>query len=91
MLRCDGFGNLILDAREEQLVALGARPGDSLAVGHAGRVHSARYASTFADVPAGALLLYEDAQRMIALAVNQGSAAELLGLGRDDELSISAA
>ena len=88
VLRCDGFGNLILDAREEQLVALGARPGDGLAVDHAGRVHSARYASTFADVPAGALLIYEDAQRMIALAVNRGSAAELLGARRDDELVV---
>jgi S-adenosylmethionine hydrolase len=88
VLRSDGFGNLILDAREEQLVALGARPGDSLAVDHAGRVHGARYALTFADVPAGALLLYEDAQRTIALAVNRGSAAELLGAGRDDELVV---
>lgn len=88
VLRCDGFGNLILDALEEQLVALGARPGDALAVHHAGRVHGARYASTFADVPSGALLLYEDAQRMIALAVNRGSAAELLGAGRDDELVV---
>jgi S-adenosylmethionine hydrolase len=88
VLRCDGFGNLILDAREEQLVALGARPGDALAVDHAGRVHSARYALTFADVPTGALLIYEDAQRMIALAVNRGSAAELLEAGRDDELVV---
>jgi S-adenosyl-L-methionine hydrolase (adenosine-forming) len=88
VLRCDGFGNLILDAREAQLAAIGARPGDALAVHHAGTVHVALYASTFADVPAGALLLYEDAQQMLALAVNRGSAAELLGAGRDDELVV---
>jgi S-adenosylmethionine hydrolase len=88
VLRCDGFGNLVLDARPEQLAALGARAGDALAVHHAGEVHGARYATTFADVPPGSLLLYEDAQQMIALAVNRGSAAELLGAVRDDELAV---
>jgi S-adenosylmethionine hydrolase len=42
-------------------------------------------------VPAGELLLYEDAQRMLALAVNRGSAEQLLGAVRDDELRLSAA
>jgi S-adenosyl-L-methionine hydrolase (adenosine-forming) len=88
VLRCDGFGNLMLDARTEQLAALGVGPGDALAVQHGGRAHRVRYAATFADVPAGSLLLYEDAQRMIALAVNLGSAAELLGADRDDELVV---
>jgi S-adenosylmethionine hydrolase len=88
VLRLDNFGNLILDACSEQLAELGARPGDALAVRHAGRVHTARYAATFADVPAGRLLIYEDAQRMIALAVNRGSAAELLAASRDDELVV---
>jgi S-adenosylmethionine hydrolase len=88
VLRCDGFGNLVLDAREEQLAALGARLGDALAVHHAGRQHEALYGATFADVAPGSLLLYEDAEQMIALAVNRGSAAELLGAGRDDELVV---
>jgi S-adenosylmethionine hydrolase len=39
-------------------------------------------------VAAGELVIYEDAQRMIALAVNLGSAAELLGAARDDELTV---
>ena len=43
------------------------------------------------DVAAGELLLYEDAQHMVALAVNQGSAARLLGAARDDELVVRAA
>jgi S-adenosylmethionine hydrolase len=60
-------------------------------VRHGGRAHSARRAGAFADVPAGELLLYEDAQRMLALAVNRGSAEQLLGAVCDDELRLSAA
>lgn len=88
VLRADTFGNLILDARAEQLAALGARPGDVVSVDLGGRSHAARYAWTFADVAPGELLLYEDAQRMLALAVNRGSAAELLDVGRDGELAV---
>jgi hypothetical protein len=86
VLRFDSFGNVILDADAGQLAALGVRLGETMTVGHAGRVHTVRYASTFADVPAGALLGYEDAQRMLALAVNRGSAAELLHAEPGDEL-----
>ncbi len=57
----------------------------------AGHVHAGRYASSFADVAPGELLLYEDAQRMAALAVNRGSAAERLGAERDDEILLRAA
>jgi S-adenosylmethionine hydrolase len=88
VLRADTFGNLILDARAEQLAALGARPGDVVSVDLGGRTRAARYARAFADVAPGELLLYEDAQRMLAVAVNRGSAAELLDVGRDDELVV---
>lgn len=91
VLHGDRFGNLILDASPEQLAQLGARDGSAFTVEHAGRVHAARLAGAFADVPAGELLVYEDAQHMVALAVNQGSAAKLLGAGRDDELLVRAA
>lgn len=88
VLRSDTFGNLILDATNEQLIALGAMPGDTLTVSHSGAVRTARYAATFAEVTPGELLIYEDATRMVALAVNRGSAAELLGAGADDELTV---
>ena len=35
----------------------------------------ATYAQTFADVTPGELLVYEDAYRTLALAVNRGDAA----------------
>jgi S-adenosylmethionine hydrolase len=46
------------------------------------------FTGTFADVPPGELLLYEDASRSLALAVNRGSAAELLGLAPDAEVRL---
>ena len=88
VLRSDTFGNLILDAATEQLLALGALPGGTLTVGHAGAKRTARYAATFAEVTPGELLIYEDATRMLALAVNRGSAAALLGAGAGDELKL---
>jgi S-adenosylmethionine hydrolase len=60
----------------------------TLSVSAAGRVHDARHASTFAEVPAGELLLYEDALQMATLAVNLGSAAARLGIGPGEELVV---
>ncbi|HEY6760952.1 MAG TPA: SAM-dependent chlorinase/fluorinase [Baekduia sp.] len=80
----DRFGNVMLDVEHAELTESGFRLGQGVEVnGRAGV-----YATTFADVPAGELLLYEDAYRTLALAVNRGSARELLGLSRDDELRI---
>jgi S-adenosylmethionine hydrolase len=88
VLLCDVFGNLTLDGSPQQLHALRAKPGDGLTVEYAGTTHAARYAFAFADVAAGELLLYEDSRGTLALAVNRGSAAELLGAGREDELLV---
>ncbi|MDX6640582.1 MAG: hypothetical protein QOF12_1593 [Solirubrobacteraceae bacterium] len=75
----DGFGNVQLDVSHEQLSGSGLRLGRPvLANGE-----PAQYARTFADVAAGELLLYEDAYRTLALAVNRGSAAARLGLAPD--------
>lgn len=91
VLRADHFGNLILDASHALLSSVGVRLGEKVLVEVRGRVHAGRYASTFADVAPGELLLYEDAQRMAALAVNRGSAAEHLAAGRDAEILLRSA
>jgi S-adenosylmethionine hydrolase len=91
VLRRDTFGNLILDAAHEQLVELGVQLGDVLAIDHNGLRHTAVYAETFAEVTPRELLIYEDAQEMVSLAVNRGSAAQLLAAEQDDELLIRAA
>ena len=81
----DRFGNVTLDLEHDELAGFG------LKLGHRVRVlgQDAVYATTFADVQAGQLLIYEDAYRTLALAVNRGSAAELLGLELDGEVRIS--
>jgi S-adenosylmethionine hydrolase len=88
VLRADNFGNLILDASREQLAGAGLAVGARLSVEAAKRAHAARYVSTFAEVGPGELLLYEDASQMVALAINRGSAADRLGIGRDGELVV---
>jgi S-adenosylmethionine hydrolase len=88
VLRSDHFGNLILDASPEQIAEAGIRLGEALSVEVGGRLHAGRYASTFADVPPGELLLYADALQMAALAVNRGSAATHLGVARLEALLV---
>ncbi len=82
VLGSDGFGNVALAVTADELAAVGIRPGGSVSV--AGR--PARYGRTFADAVAGGLVLYEDAGGDLALAVNGGSAAEVLGVGAGDEV-----
>jgi S-adenosylmethionine hydrolase len=54
----------------------------------AARVIDVTHAIPRHDVRTGALVLYEDGERMAALAVNRGSAMALLGVERDDELIV---
>jgi S-adenosyl-L-methionine hydrolase (adenosine-forming) len=88
VLRADHFGNLSLDASPAQFEQAGLKLGRTLAIEIAGHTFPARYVSSFADVAAGELLLYEDSRRMTAIAVNRGSAAERLGAERDQELLV---
>ena len=83
----DRFGNVTLDVEHEELTFAGLRLGRSVGVND----RQAVYAVTFADVAPGRLLLYEDAYRTLALAVNRGSAREALGLVLDDALRITPA
>jgi S-adenosylmethionine hydrolase len=87
----DRFGNVQLDAAHEDLIDLGLGMGSAVAVAAGGdRRAPAHYVRTFADVAAGELLLYEDADRVLAVAVSHGSAAERLAVATGDELWIRA-
>ena len=86
-LAFDRFGNVMLDVEHPELAGSGLKLGHPVTVND----EPAHYARTFTDVPPGQLLLYEDAYRTLALAVNRGSARDLLGVERDGELRISAA
>ncbi|MEA2480979.1 MAG: hypothetical protein QOJ07_2901 [Thermoleophilaceae bacterium] len=83
-LTIDGFGNIALNASHEDALAAGITLGRQVVVGG----HVGVFVQTFADVSSGELLLYEDAWRSLALAVNRGDAAALLGAERDSDLRI---
>jgi S-adenosylmethionine hydrolase len=86
----DRFGNASLDARPEDLMGIGATLGERVALDLGdGELHQARYARTFAEASAGDLIIYEDAYRAVALAVNRRDAASSLGLRIDSEVRLS--
>jgi S-adenosyl-L-methionine hydrolase (adenosine-forming) len=86
----DSFGNVILDATHSELIERGLRLGDRVAVRTGGRRVRGTVARTFSDVASGSLLLYEDAGGSLALAVNGGDAAALLGVRAGDEVRLEA-
>jgi hypothetical protein len=87
----DGFGNVQLDVGHDELAGSGLRLGHSLELQIGEReAHSAHYVRTFADVDPDELLIYEDAYRMLAVAISHGDAAGRLGIAVDDELRIRA-
>jgi S-adenosylmethionine hydrolase len=80
----DRFGNVMLDVEHAELADSGLRLGRRVSVNDTDAI----YAQRFGDVPAGELLLYEDAYRTLSLAVNRGSARDELDIAPDDELRI---
>ncbi len=85
----DRFGNLQLNVGHEDVAQSGLRLGRAASVEPGdGSAHPVHYVRTFADAVPDELLLYEDAQRRLAVAVNHGDASQRLGLGVDDELRI---
>ena len=84
----DHFGNVGLNVDHDQLAGTSITLGGKVEVGAHGERYLATYAQTFADVSAGELLVYEDAYRTLALAVNRGDAAGTLALRPDDEVRL---
>lgn len=80
----DRFGNVQLDAE-----ALALQPGESVAISVRGESWPGVYGRTFGDAPVGDLIVYEDSDGRLAVAVNQGSAVERLGISVGDELRIA--
>ena len=87
-LICDRFGNVALDVGHDRLQGSGLRLGEPVEVEVGDRMRMATYAHTFADVEPGELLVYEDAYRTLALAVNRGDAAAMLGVEPDAEVRL---
>ncbi len=78
----DAFGNVQLNVRPAELEAAGLGPLVTLGVREIPRT------ATFADVSNGACAAIVDSQGYVALVVNRGSAANLLGLSVGDAVVI---
>src|SRR5436190_2949687 len=87
----DRYGNVSLNMGHADLLALGLPLGSRTQVAVGERSAEAVVVQTFADVPEGQLLLYEDAWGSIALAINRGDAAAELRIGVDDEVGVAPA
>ncbi len=85
----DRFGNLALAATRSDLDAAGIEAGMELEIEVGEKRERALVGGTFADVPSGEIVLYEDSYGSVALAVNGGDAARRLGAGRGARIGIS--
>ena len=96
VLLVDRFGNASLDIGHADLAGSGLTLGKPVEIEvrakgggsgggppDAGERFIATFAQTFADVRPGDVILYEDAYRMLAVAVNRGDAGSALRLSPD--------
>lgn len=91
VLFVDSFGNSRLAGGPTDLAALRGRldPGDRFTISVGDRRTTVGWQPTFGAVPPGTPILYEDADYDgLAIGVNQGSAADLLGLTTDTAVHI---
>jgi S-adenosyl-L-methionine hydrolase (adenosine-forming) len=84
----DRFGNAALNVGHEDMAGTGITLGGTVELEVAGERYLATYAQTFADVRPGELIVYEDAYRTLAVAINRGDAAATLALRPDAELRL---
>jgi len=89
VLIVDRFGNVQLNLTTADLSAVGVEPGTRVEIEVGLQRFYACAASTFADVRIGDVVLYEDAYGNVALAINGGSAAEMLAARPGDTLAVS--
>ena len=88
VLYVDHFGNMQLNLTREDLEQADVLPGITVELELALERFYATTARTFGDARAGDIILYEDAYRNVAIAINGGSAAELFGVSAGQEVRI---
>jgi S-adenosyl-L-methionine hydrolase (adenosine-forming) len=84
----DAFGNVTLNLDASMLAGGPLKPGERLEVRAPDGRFQALWARTFADVGPADVLLFEDSSGALAIAVSGGSAAGLLNLERDSEITL---
>jgi S-adenosyl-L-methionine hydrolase (adenosine-forming) len=90
-LYVDRFGNIQLNLTSRELERVGIVPGTKVEVEVRFERYYAVAARTFADVRTGDIVLYEDAYRNIALAINSGDAARMFSARVGQEVLLSPA
>jgi hypothetical protein len=79
VLYVDSFGNMITNISSENLTKIGIAAASTIEVVIGSRIFKAVKASTYSEVAEGKLIVIPDGSHgFIEIAVNQGSAAELL-------------
>ncbi len=76
----DRFGNVQLSVTGPDAARAGLVPGRPATLAWSGNERTVAFATTFGEVAPGELVGYQDSAGYIAIAVNGGSAAQLLGL-----------
>jgi S-adenosylmethionine hydrolase len=84
----DGYGNVTLDLDAGMLADGPLRPGSALEIRAPDGTFEGTWARTFADVGPSDVLLFEDSSGSLALAVSGGSAAGLMNLSPDAEVTL---
>jgi S-adenosylmethionine hydrolase len=89
VIATDGpFGNLVTNLDAEDFLKLGYERGQSVPVRVGGKPMVIKFVKTFSDVGLKQPLLYIDSRGRVALAVNQGSFAEVYGVKPPVELFV---
>jgi S-adenosylmethionine hydrolase len=87
-IHVDGYGNVTLDLDASMLAESPLSPGDAFEVRAPDGHFNGVWARTFVDVDAGDVLLFEDSSSALALAVSGGSAAGLMNIAPDAEITL---
>ena len=77
VLYVDRFGNVQLNLDRGDLERADVVPGTRLELELGGERYYATAARTFGDARPGEIVLFEDAYKNVAVAINRGSAAEM--------------
>ena len=89
VLVIDRFGNASTNARREHVEGLGVSDGDRVEIRLTLDRYYAVVAQTFADAPPGELIVFEDSNGFVTLAISRGDAARLTGVSVGDEIRIA--
>ena len=87
-IHVDGYGNVELNLDASMLDGGPIQPGDAIEIRAPDGRFEAVWARTFSDVGPADVLLFEDSSGALAIAVSGGSAAGLLNLTPDREITL---